>query len=94
MKVIRGWVWWHMLLVTSFGRQRQVDSESEARLVYRVSSRSSESYIVRSCLKTKQSKNSQTQPQTQNRRVAGEIHFSAISVRFDPQNRPKPMKES
>lgn len=44
----------HTPLITAFQRQRQVDVyEFEASLVYVGSSRSSQGYIVRPCLKTK-----------------------------------------
>jgi hypothetical protein len=31
--------WWHMPLIPALGKKRQVDSEFEASLVYKVSSR-------------------------------------------------------
>ena len=38
-RTVLNWAWWRTPLIPALGRQRQVDSEFEASLVYKVSSR-------------------------------------------------------
>ena len=53
------WAWWHMPLIPVFGRQRQVDLWVEARLVYKVSSRTARAIQINPVLKTKQKQTNQ-----------------------------------
>jgi hypothetical protein len=44
------WAWWHMPLIPEIGRQRQVISEFEASLVYKVSPRTTRVTQRKPCL--------------------------------------------